>query len=516
MTRRGARIAALLTGAALAVSLTACAADDSVTGEEGSETHDLIVGAMGGPASLDPAMLYEGQSAYVWSAVYDTLLAKNPETGEIEGNAAESWEYSEDGLTLTLKIREGMTFSSGDPVDAEAVAASMNRTRTTPGTQQSRFAMVSDVVAVDDSTVEVQFTEFDPAFLETLFNATGVIGDPATVEDEATATDPVGSGPYTLSDETVAGTAYVLEKRDEYWNADAFPFDTITVKVFADPTAQINALQAGEIYAATVNPQMIAPFEADAETFSFQTVTGATIAELVILDRTGERIPALGDERVRQAINMAIDREGMVSSLMPDTGAATNQLFGPTGNAYIEELDSYFDYDVEAAKELMADAGYADGFTLPIPSTYLSTRFEPLLSDQLSEIGITVEWVPTPPNEMDGINFSGKYGATIAFGSFTGGDPGILEQNFGSGQNNPSGYTDDVIDAAMEEIHGSIDQDAAAEAYRTLNQHVVEIGLTAPFARIDTIWVLRDGVAYLDSGASTMNEIRVFGLAESD
>ncbi|MGH8954578.1 MAG: ABC transporter substrate-binding protein [Microbacterium sp.] len=510
------RTAAILTAGALLASLTACAGSESGEGAAQDESHDLIIGSMGAPANLDPAMLYEGQTAYIWSAVYDTLLAKDVETGEIVGNAAESWEYSEDGRTLTLELRDGMTFSSGDAVDAEAVAATMNRTRTTPGTQQGRFSSVEDVVAVDETTVEVKFSEYDPAFVTTLINATGVIADPATVDEEKTKTDPIGSGPYTLdTDKTVAGSTYVLAKRDDYWNADAFPFDSITVKVFADPTATFNALQAGEIYASTVNPQQLGPIKTD-PAYSVQQVSGATIAELIILDRTGEQFPALGDPRVRQAINLALDRDGIVKALLPETGTATAQLFGPGGQAYEEDLDSYYEHDVDKAKELLAEAGYADGLTLPVPSTYMTTQFEPLLSQQFADAGITLEWIATPPNETDGINFSGKYAMTIAFGSFTGGDAGILEQNFGSGQNNPSGYSDADIDAAFTEIYSTTDEAAVADAYTALNEHAVEIGLTAPIARIDPVWVTRNGVAYLDTGKSGMNEIRVFGLAESD
>ncbi|MEV7608555.1 ABC transporter substrate-binding protein [Microbacterium sp. NPDC089320] len=514
---RGARrLAAVVAVGAVAATLAACAGPDTGEGAGEGETHELIIGSIGAPANLDPAMLYEGQTAYIWSAVYDTLLAKDVETGEIVGNAAEEWEYSEDGRVLTLTLRDGMTFSSGDPVDAEAVAATMNRTRTTPGTQQGRFESVEDVVAVDDSTVEVRFSEYDPAFVTTLVNATGVIADPATVDAEQTKTDPTGSGPYTLDTEkTVAGSTYVLDKRDDYWNAEAFPFDSITVRVFADPTATFNALQAGEIYASTVNPQQLGPIKTD-PAYRVQQVSSATIAELIILDRTGEKFPALGDPRVRQAINYALDRDGIVKALLPETGTATSQLFGPEGDAYDESLDSYYEHDVDKAKELLAEAGYADGLTLPVPSTYMTTQFEPLLSQQFADAGITLDWIATPPNETDGINFSGKYAMTIAFGSFTGGDPGILEQNFGAGQNNPSGYTDADLDAATAEIEGTTDESEAADAYKALNKHAVEIALTAPIARIDPVWVTRDGVAYLDTGKSGMNEIRVFGLAESD
>ena len=132
---------------------------------------------------------------YVWSSIYDTLLARDSATGELIPNAATSWEYNEDGTELTLKLHEGMTFSDGAPVTADDVVATMLRSKNTPGIVQPRYGLVSDVTAVDDLTVKVSFTAFDPQFLWLLALGTGAIGDARSLDDPAIATNPVGSGP---------------------------------------------------------------------------------------------------------------------------------------------------------------------------------------------------------------------------------------------------------------------------------------------------------------------------------
>ncbi len=196
--RRGAAALALL--AASALVLTGCTSDDAApsAGGEAAAAPDLKVAAVSAPNSLDPAQLVDGQQMLVWGSVLDTLLARDSATGELIPNAAESWEYNEDGTQLTLKLREGMTFSNGDPVTAASVAATMLRSKNTPGIVQPRYGLVSDITAEDDLTVKVSFTAYDAQFLWLLALGAGAIGDAETLDDPSTATDPIGSGPYTL------------------------------------------------------------------------------------------------------------------------------------------------------------------------------------------------------------------------------------------------------------------------------------------------------------------------------
>ncbi|WP_193596597.1 ABC transporter substrate-binding protein [Microbacterium sp. YJN-G] len=513
--RSGQRLAALgATVLAASLVLAGCsgAAETSPTTSTAPiEEKDLAVAAVSAPNSLDPAQLVDGQQMFVWSAILDTLLRKDPGTGEILPGAAETWEYNEDGTELTLRLREGMTFSSGDPVDAEAVVATMLRSKETPGNVQSRLAAVDDVVAADDLTVVISFSRFDPQFVDNLSSGPGAIGDPATLSAESTATDPVGSGPFTLDvDKTVPGSTYVLEKRDDYWDADNVPFKTLTVKVIQDPTASFNALQSGELNAATVQSQVVGQLNPDDWNITVNDAVAATY--LNILDRGGEKWPALGDVRVRQAINMAIDRESMLEALFSGVGIATEQLASPYGAIYDEALNGTYEYDPEEGKALVEEAGFA-GETFQIPSTFLTTTVEPVLTQAFADIGLTLEWVTVPPQQAQGAARSGDYGLYYQILGFNS-DTADLATTFAvDGVGNPRGYTDETLDELWGTINSTVAFEDALPAYQELNEYVVDQAFVAPVVFIGATWATGDDITYVGK-ANTLSTYRLFSVTE--
>lgn len=510
--RRFVAIGAAVIAATL--MLSACGGQPE-TGEnsDGGEVveKDLKIAAVSAPNSFDPAQLVDGQQMFVWSSVLDTLLARENNTGELIPNAATAWEYNEDGTELTLTIREGMTFSSGDTVDAHAVAETMQRSKDTPGIVQVKYAAVTEIEATDDYTVVVRFSEYDPQFLPNLALGTGAIGDPATIDDERTATDPIGSGPFILDTaKSVPGSSYVLTKRDDYWNADAVPFKSLTVTVLQDPTASFNALQAGEINAASVQTNLLGQLSDDV---AVQEIEATAVIYLDILDRAGDKWPLLGDVKVRQAINHAIDREGIVDALLQGSGAPAQQVFSPYGAVYDEKLNSTYEYDPEKGKEIVAEAGYA-GETLQIPSNYLSTAFEPTLTQAFADIGLTLEWVPVPPQQAQTAHQSGDYPLSFQITGFNA-DAVDANIHFGeAGYANPSGFTDATIDGYFDEARSTVDFDKALPSYQALNKYAVEQAFEAPIVFTGTNWATSDGIVMLDDGSSAVATVRLFGVSE--
>ncbi|KQP56875.1 ABC transporter substrate-binding protein [Agreia sp. Leaf283] len=493
---RSAAIAALVSGALL---LSACSAPgDATSTDAASAAPPLALAAVSGPNSLDTAQLADGQQAFVWASVYDTLLARDQKTGAVAPNAAESWEYNADGTVLTLKLHADMTFTNGDPVDAAAVAATMLRTKNTPGIVQPKFALVTDVKAVDDLTVEVTFASFDPQFIYNLSLGAGAIGDPDSLDLPEAATNPVGSGPYTLDvANTVPGTSYVLTKRDDYWNADAYPFPSVTVRVLQDPTASFNALQAGEINAATVSAQLVG--QLDTTKFSISTVPGQALAYLDILDRGGEKWPALGDQKVRQAINHAIDREGILKGIYSGDGTLTEQIFSPNGQVFDESLNDTYSYDPELGKKLVADAGYA-GETFQIPSTFLTTSVEATLSQAFTDIGLGLEWVTVPPQQAQSALTSGDYGLSFQITGVNSDPADAFFHYSPNGFGNPRHYTDATIDKLFATINSSVDESASLPAYKELNEYGVDQAFEAPITFINSTWATADGISLIQIG----------------
>lgn len=505
---RAAALAAILSGALL---MAACspAADDGGQASNApvADAPDLALAAFSGPNSLDTAQLVDGQQMFVWASIYDTLLLRDAETGEVGANAAESWEYNEDGTLLTLNLEPDMTFSNGNAVDAEAVAATMQRTRETPGIVQPKFALVDDITAADELTVEISFTEYDPQFLYNLSLGAGAIGDPESLDAAEAATNPVGSGPYTLDVAgTVPGTTYLLKKREDYWNADAYPFPSVTVRVLQDPTASFNALQAGEINAATVQAQLVSQLNTD--TFSLGVVEGQSLAYLTVLDRGGETWPALGNQKVRQAINHAIDREGIVAGIFQSNASETEQVFNPSGKVFDAALNETYDYDPEAGRKLVEEAGFA-GETFKIPSTFLSTSVEATLSQAFSDIGLALEWVAVPPQQAQSALTSGEFGLSF---QITGGnsDPADAFFHFSpSGFGNPTGYTNPTLDGFFDAINTTVDQDAILPTYVELNAYAVAQAYQAPIALIDTTWATADGIV-VKAVSGVPTTVRIF------
>ena len=517
--RRGpTRLTALAaTALAAALALAGCGASSTPEANttNGAETtaadRTLSVAAVSAPNSLDPSQLVDGQQMFVWGSVLDTLLRRDPQSGALLPGAAETWEYNEDGTELTLTLRKGMTFSTGDPVNAEAVSTTLLRGRDTPGALQSRLSTIKDAVATDDTTVVVSFSAFDPQFVDNLAQGPGAIGDPATMTEERTATDPVGSGPFTLDTaKTVPGSVYVLNKRDDYWDAENVPFSTMTVRVLQDPTASFNALQAGELNAATVQTPVLGQLDKSKHTVT--TVDAAGIAFLNILDRGGEKFPALGDQRVRQAINMSIDREGILKGLFNDTGLSAQQTTNPYGKVFSEDLNETYPYDPEAGKKLVEEAGFA-GETFKIPSTFLSTSIESTLKQSFSDIGLNLEWETVPPQQAQAAARSGDYGLYYQILGFNS-DAADLATVYGpAGFANPTGYTDEKLNGFFEAINSTIAFEDVIPTYEELNEYVVDQAFTVPVIYTGTNWVTEPGVEYVGK-ANALTTYRLFKVTE--
>ncbi|MEU1340147.1 ABC transporter substrate-binding protein, partial [Streptomyces sp. NPDC005827] len=498
--------------ALLATATAACDSAPAATSNSGADA-TLALSILGTPNSLDPAQLIEGQQTYVWDSIFDTLLIEDNK-GQLQPGAAQSWSYSKDGRTLTLKIRQGMKFSSGEPVDANAVKATLDRTRSTPGQSQLTLAAVSSVEAPDASTVVIRLKRPDASLLLSLSTAPGVIGDPKTMANKSTALNPVGSGPYTLDTKaTVNGSVYVLDRRNDYWNKKAYPFKTVKIRVITDPTASANALKAGQTNSGTVDPSQVSAIKAAG--FQITHVQATAGAYLVLGDRAGSKLKPLGDLRVRKAINMAFDRQKIVQQILQGSGKATDQLFNPKGGAYDEALNKAYPYDVAGAKKLLAQAGYPKGFSVTMPSLVFTKSFEPIFTQALGDIGIKVTWEPVPAQQSTTAVASGKYPMFLIIEGLSS-DPGMTTSFYTpTGFRNVFHSTDPKLTGLLGQAAQELDPAKSAGIYREINKFGVENAWLAPVFYIGTDWATKKGITYLGDGSATMATIRQFGVAGS-
>jgi peptide/nickel transport system substrate-binding protein len=390
-----------------AMAMTACTPSESGTADEGS-AGTLQIGLDAPVTTLDPSQLSSGGTTIIaWQALFDTLLRAEPD-GTIVPNAAEAFEFNEDSTELTLTLRDDLIYSTGDVVDAASVKASLENMRDSGGSDASRLAGIT-VETPDEQTVVISTPEPRGLLPNFLALAPGAIADPATLDADDVATNPVGSGPYELdAANSASGSTYTFVRRDDYWNVEAYPYERIVMRVLEDQTARLSALRSGQIAATFVSPQ--AAGEAEAAGFDLLE-NEVNWAGLHIIDRDGSTVPALADVRVRQAINMVFDRQAIVDALFQGRGVVTNQIFNPGSEAYDDALLDEYAFDVDAAKQLMADAGYADGFDITIPDIAVNNLnvANPLIVQQLGLLNIRVTQESVPPAQIVTDLLGGKY-----------------------------------------------------------------------------------------------------------
>jgi peptide/nickel transport system substrate-binding protein len=407
MIVRSQWISAIAATAALALGLSACSAGPASNGDGSSATGGTLTIANGlDNNSFDPAALEIGNRIQYWMPVYDTLLVLDPES-KPQANLATEWSYNDDNTVLNLTLRDGVTFTDGEPFNGEAVKANLEHLKGGGGQNAYMAASVESVDVVSDTEVNLNLSAPDPGLLNYLGVVGGAMASPASLTSPDLATTPVGSGPYALDKAaTTPGSQYTYVRNEEYWNADEFPYDTVVVKPMTDLTARLNAIKSGQVNAAIADAKSIAEAEASRLTVS---TTAVNWLGLFISDRDGAVVPALGDVRVRQALNYAFDRQAILDNVQLGNGELTNQVFGDTSEAFDEDLDDTYSYDLEKAKDLMSEAGYADGFTVQMPDTPGFATYTPLITQTLADLNITVDLVKVSPESLISEVLSGKF-----------------------------------------------------------------------------------------------------------
>lgn len=467
----------------LSLALVGCAGSNTPEPNT-SETEGAFIGgslSIGSPIALqtsfDTIDARPGTQVPYLQAVYDTLIRRAPDATLVPMLATE-WSYNEDQTVLTLKLRDDVTFSDGEEFDATAVKANLDRFKSGGGVEAGVLSTISEIEVVDDYTVTVSLSEPDPGLLYYLADQAGYMASPAAFD--GLKTTPVGSGPYEYdAASSVEGSEYVFNKREGYWSPDLQKWDTITIKVIADQAARVNALISSDIDTAQIGASAVAQVE-DSNLTVYRGFSDW--AGLTLLDRDGELVPALKDVRVRQAINYALDRETLLEQVIVDEGEVTNQTFAPQSDAFVADLDEYYDYDPEKAKELLADAGYGDGFEVPMPWLAIwPAALQAALTQYLGDVGITVTWVNMPVEEFFAAVGQGEY-ALIYRQYYQGPTSITLDQLVAPEATiNPLHSSDPELDALIKTAR--TEPDKAAAAGKAINEFVVEQAWFAPFYR---------------------------------
>jgi len=405
-------LAATAAAGALALTLAGCSGGAAST-SGGSASTTLTLGTIVPVTTFDAANAAWANESPYQQAVYDTLLHAAPD-GTVQPWLATKWSYNADNTVLTMTLRSDVTFSDGTKLTAEAAAQNLLRFKAGTSPQKAYLATMQDAKAINDTTLEIDLSKPNPSLLSFLTTNCGLVENPKNFGTPNEATTPAGSGPYLLdAKDTVAGSTYVFTKNPKYWAPAQQHYDKLVMNVYQTPTALLNAIKGGQINAGTLTD--------DTTIDQIKAAGYATAGEnlnfmgLLLFDRGGTMTKALGDVRVRQAINYALDRKSLLKAVGKGYGTVTEQIFGQQSTAYDKSLDSTYSYDPAKAKQLLQEAGYAPGsITLTEPE---SSGFPPaaysLIQQELSDVGIKVTYVQEGTSSFLPNALAGKYSSML-------------------------------------------------------------------------------------------------------
>ncbi|GEO96267.1 ABC transporter substrate-binding protein [Kocuria turfanensis] len=441
--RRALAVTSLAAAASLA--LTGCLASDREEGGSGEAAAGDVDGtfvfaASSDPKSLDPAFAQDGESFRVSRQIFEGLVGVQEGSAEPEPLLAESWEQSEDGRTYTFQLKDGVTFHDGTTFDAEAVCANFDRWYNFEGLLQSENmayyygslfkgfadspeeAIYAGCEATGAQEAEVSLNKPFAGFIAALSLPAFAMQSPTALEEYGADTaggtaespelseyaqgHPVGTGPFRFESWDV-GNQVVLSAYEDYWGEQGQVTDVI-FRIIDDPQARRQALESGSVDGY----DLVAPADTQAlKDGGYNVVTRDPFTILYLGFNQAQE--ELADPNVRQAIAHAIDKEALVSQTLPEGTTVATQFIPESVNGYNEDVTQY-EHDPEKARQLLEEAGYADGLELDFSyPTGVSRPYMPnpeqtftTLTAQLEEVGITVNPQPDKwsPDYLDRVN----------------------------------------------------------------------------------------------------------------
>lgn len=387
--KRTRRTALAATGIVAALTLTACSGAGSSATSSNGTIDDIKVGTFLDVTSWDPGNADIGFDGPYLSAVYDSLVQLDAQSQVVPGLAT-SWTWSADHRTLTMHLRSGVKFTDGQSFDADAAVANLKHLMKGIRSGQA-YLNVADVTKVNASTMELHLKQRDDSLLYFMGLGRSWMASPAAIASNSLAKGPDGSGPYTYDTaDSRPQSKYVFKKKDGYWDAATYPFPTVELVPITDQTASFNAMLSGQLNVQFANSVNIPKAKQQGWNISSGV---ATWVGLQFADRAGKQSAALGDERVRQAISYAFDGAGILKAVGNGNGVATDQLWPVTSPVYDKTDSDKYQVDLAKAKQLLAAAGYPQGFSVNMPMSPIFQAWQPAANQTFAQLGIKVHWV---------------------------------------------------------------------------------------------------------------------------
>ena len=432
-------------------------------------------------------------------SVWDTLLYRDLDTGEFVGNLATSYEWIDD-TTLEFQLREGVTFHNGEPFNADDVVATMNFIGDPAnGVKNATITgFIEGGEKIEDFTVRVNLEMPFPAALDFLAGQIAIYPDEyyAEVGPQGMSANPVGTGPYRVAS-VEAGQRYVLEANEDYFDGPKSQpaIGTVDIRVIPDVNTQI-----AELFNGTLDFLWGVPAD-QAEQIDqmgrFEVVNAPTMrVGYLEMDAAGRSDPdgPMTDPLVRQAVFHAIDRQAIVDSLVRGSSEVINSACSPAQFGCAQDIEGY-EYDPERARELLAEAGYPDGFSIDF-SAYRDRPYAEAIMGFLNAVGIETTFDFPQYSTLRENRANGEVPmAFLTWGSNSIGDVSAIVSEFFSGSD---------LDVAQDpEIHEwlmtadtSTDPDVRRENYANALQKITQEAYWVPLFTYNTNYVFTDELEF--------------------
>lgn len=504
-------LAALTVGA---LALTACGSQrggDDTDGPSSAPSDvdtTFVFGGSGDPSSLDPAFASDGESFRISRQIFEGLVGVAPGTADPAPLLAKSWTASEDGLTYTFELEEGVTFHDGTPFNAEAVCFNFDRQNNFTGVAQSDslayywgklmrgFADTGTSIyggceATGDAQAVITLTQPFAGFIPSLslpafaiqsptalekYNADEVGGtsDAPTLSEYATA-HPTGTGPFSFESWNPGAETTVVAYED-YWGEQG-QVEKVIFRVIGDTTARRQALESGSIDGF----DLVAPADLKALGDADYTLVNRAPFNVLYL-AFNQAQPELADPKVREALTKAIDRQQLVTQVLPEGTKVATQFMPDLVVGYNEDVTTY-EYDQEAAKALLAEAGFDEANPLELTFNYpvnVSRPYMPNpeqiftnLSAQLEAVGVKVNGESNEWGEyLDRMQGGSDHGIHLLGWTGDYNDPDNFVGVFFGTKSNEWGFDNPELFSALSDARGLTSAEEQQPAYSAINEQI--------------------------------------------
>lgn len=436
----------------------------------GAVSDNLVVAIPTDPDGFHPHQSVAAASAEIAFNIFEGLVKAAPD-GSIIPALATDWEISSDGLQYTFTLREGVKFHNGRALTAADVVYCLKRLIDPEITAKARD--YTGVVSIKNrgNKVIITLSKRDAAFLALLTEFGASIYPPEA--EEMLSTQPIGTGPFVLTN-WEPNNQLTLTKFEQYWQPELPKLNEIVLKIIPEPATAVNGLRTGHV-------DLVPRLEPD---YLHQVINEQNLKiidspmNLVQLLAINNARPPFDDIRVRQALNYAIDREKIIQGVAWGRGNALGSNLSPAMDAWYKDLTGLYPYDPDRARQLLAEAGYPQGFsaTLHLPAPYpLHRGAGEIIADQLVEVGIkldiqVIEWgtwleqiYTNREFELTVVGFTGKLDPHTVLNRYL----STSSRNFGN-FNSPE--YDELLVKGLEES----DPDRRLEIYRQLQTILAE------------------------------------------